>query len=324
MKRRQFVQSLSVAGIGFASGALWAQPAYPHKPIRIICGSAPGALLDVATRLYADRMALDLKQPVVVENIAGASSLLAARAAIKAAPDGYTLMTAANTLVTIPHLSKDAGYRAQDFTPIGEMARSPSVMVVSAASPFRSVADVVAAAKKVPGELTYASGGMGTTSHLPAELFALQAGIKLLHIPYKGVAPAATDVVSNRVGFMMATPTSVAGMVKAGQLRMLAITSESRSPKYPDVPSFKELGLASATFEIWVGMVGPANLPEAVRARVGQAMETARADPAIQHKLDEMGQFISPVRTPDAFKAFFLAEDAKYAQLVKAANIRAE
>ena len=322
MDRRTFLMSVPALGVSTLAAPALAQNAFPEKPIRVVCGSTAGALLDAATRLYSDRMSKDLKQPLIVENLAGASSLLAARAVLRAPADGYTLLTVANTLISMPHFSKAADYKLADFTPIGEMARSPSVLIVSAESSFKSVADVIAVAKSTPGQVTFASGGQGTVSHLPSEFFMNQAGIKLVHVPYKGVAPAVADVVANRVGFMLATPTSVAGLVKTGRLRILAITSAVRSPVYPDVPTFKELGWPDATFEIWVGIFGPANMPANVRDRIAQAMEVARNDAGVRHKLEELGQSVSDVRTPQAFDAFIQAEDKSIAKLIKAAHIR--
>lgn len=323
MKRRDLIQCMAALGSTAPFLSAMAQE-YPTRPVRVVCGSAAGALLDAATRLYAEPMSRHLRQPIVVDNIAGASSLIAARTAAKADPDGYTLLTVANTIVTIPLMSPKAGYGMRDFTPIGEMARSPSIMVTSGESPFKSVADLVGAAKKSPGQLSYASGGQGTTSHLPAELFLQQAGVKITHVPYKGVAPAVPDVVAGRVAFMMATPTSVAGLVQSGQLRVLAITSQARSPKFPAIPTFKELGYGGASFEIWVGILAPARLPAAIKARLGQAMEAARADPHVKQKLEELGQSISDVRTPEQFASSLIDEEARYAKLIKDAGIVAE
>ena len=324
MDRRKLLMTFPALAAGSTALSALAFNGYPNKPIRIICGSTAGALLDVATRLYAEKMTLELKQPLVVENVAGASSVLAARTVIRNPADGYTLLTAANTVLSMPHISAKAGYKVGDFTPIGEMARSPSVLIVSAESPFRTLVDVIKAAKANPGSITYASGGVGSVSHLASELFAEQANIKLVHVPYKGVAPAVTDAVANRVDLLMATPTSVDAMVKTGRLRMLAITSENRSAKYPDVPSFKELGLPRATFEVWVGMFAPANLLEPVRAALGRAMEVVRNDPQVQRKLEEHGQTISDLRTPDAFNAFVRADDASLGKLIRTANIRSD
>ena len=324
MDRRKLLMTFPALAAGSTALSALAFNGYPNKPIRIICGSTAGALLDVATRLYAEKMTLELKQPLVVDNVAGASSVIAARAVIRSPADGYTLLTAANTMLSMPHISPKAGYKVDDFTPIGEMARSPSVLIVSADSPFKTLADVIKAAKANPKQITYASGGIGSVSHLASELFAEQAKIQLVHVPYKGVAPAVTDAVANRVDLLMATPTSIDAMVKAGKLRLLAITSEKRSPKYPDVPSFKELGLPNATFEVWVGMFAPVNLPESVRAALGRAMETARNDPQLLRKLEEHGQSISDIRTPDAFSAFVRADDASLGKLIRTAKIRSD
>ncbi|HSW19499.1 MAG TPA: tripartite tricarboxylate transporter substrate binding protein [Ramlibacter sp.] len=325
MQRRQLLQYLAAAGPASSLAPAWAQDGgYPSKPVRLIVASAPGALLDSASRLYADRMAAVLKQPVVVDNVAGASSLLAARNVARGDADGYTLLTASNTLVTLPHLNAKAGYAMKEFAPVGEMARSPSILVAGSGTPFTSIADLVAHAKKRPDEITYASGGMGTTSHLPVELFARQAGIKLRHIPYKGISLAVPDVVAGRVDFLMGTPTSLAALIQAKSLRALAITSESRSPKFPEVPTFKELGLTDATYEIWVGVLAPAALPAAVQARLASAMEVARNDAAVKAKLEGMGQSISNVRTPAQFEAVLRADEERYRKLIKEANIVAD
>lgn len=323
MKRRQILQGVAaVTALPLFSHAQ--DGAYPSKPIRVIVSSAPGALLDQATRLYGDRMAAVLKQPVVIENIAGAGALLAARQAAKAAPDGYTLLTVANTIVTIPHLNSRAGYAVKDFTAVGEMVRSPSLLVVGASSPYKTIADLVADAKKKAGSVAYASGGIGTTSHLPAELFARQAGVKFTHVPYKGNSQAIPDVASGRVPFMMGTATGFSALMKSGALRALAITSETRSTKFPSVPTFKELGFDDATFDIWIGMVAPAGTPAPVIARLAAAMETARADAELVAKLDAAGQAISNVRTPEQFAAVLRGDEERLRKLILEAGITAE
>ncbi len=321
MDRRQLLKYL--ASLAPAAGVLsaHAQDVFPSKPIRLIVTSSPGALLDAASRLYAERMTAVLKQPVVVENMTGAGGLLARRHVAKAPADGYTLLAAANTVTTIPHLNAGAGYSLKEFAAVGEMARSPSLLVVSSSSPFKSIADIVAAAKKGAGAVNYASGGIGTTSHLPVELFARQAGVKFTHVPYKGNAVAVPDVVANRVGFMMGTPTSLVELMKTGQLRALGITSEKRSPKYPDIPTFKEAGFDEATFDIWVGLLVAAATPKAIRQKIGDAMEAARGDAGIVARIDGMGQVISDIRTPDQFDKVLRDEDDKYRKLIKDANI---
>lgn len=312
------------AAMALASGASAQQPAFPAKPIRVIVGSAAGALSDQAARMYAERMAAHLKQPIVVENVAGASSLLATRQVARAAPDGYTLLSAANTIVTVPHLNRNAGYAMKDLAGVGEMVRSPGVLVVSGSSSFKSLADIVAAARKEPGKVSYGSGGLGTTSHLPVELFARQARIELIHVPYKGVALAVPDATANRVGFIMGTATSTAELTKSGALRALAISSESRSPKFPDLPTFKELGYPDATFEIWIGLLAPAGTPVAIRNRLNEAMDVARSDAEIIKRLDAVGQVISDVRTPEKFDAVLRADEEKLARLIRDIKLTAD
>jgi tripartite-type tricarboxylate transporter receptor subunit TctC len=326
MNKRIFLQYIATLASSATVLSASAQDApYPVKPIRIIAGSAPGALLDAASRAYAERMSAYLKQPILVENMAGASSILAARYVAKASADGYTLLAGANTIVTTPHLNKKAGYDwAKDFTAIGEMTRSPALLVTSSASPIKSLAQLVAAAKQNGRAIAYASGGQGTTSHLPVELFARQAGITFTHIPYKGNAVAVPDVVSGRVTFMMGAANSFAGLLKSGALRALAISSDARSPAFPDVPTFKELGYPGATYDIWVGLLAPAAMPKAIRARLADAMEAARGDQGLRQRLQGLGQEISSVRTPDQFEAFLHQEEDKYRKLIVEAKIVAE
>lgn len=324
MKRRELIQYLASLTPAASLLPAHAQEAFPSRPIRIISTSAPGALLDAACRLYAERMSAHLKQPVVVENVTGAGGLLAVRQVAKAVPDGYTLLGAANTISTVPHLNSKAGYSIKDFSGIGEMARSPSLLVVSATSPFKSLADIVSAARKSPGQVSYASGGIGTTSHIPVEVLAREAGIKLIHVPYKGNAVAVPDVVSNQVGFMMASPTSLVELMKSGRLRGLAIASDSRSTKFPDLPTFKELGYPEVTFEIWVGLMAPASIPKDVRARLGDAIEAARKDATVIARLEALGQEISNVRTPEQFDAVLRQENERYGKLIKQAGIVVE
>lgn len=326
MKRRQFVRA--VGGISLAAmacGANAQSAPYPTKPVRIIVSSVAGALLDASARLYADRMSRYLKQPVVVENMPGASSMLGARYVARSAADGYTLLAFANTVVTMPHLVNGAGYDFnKDFVAVGEMARSPALLVVGGRSPFKTLGDLVSAAKKRPGEVTFGSGGQGTTSHLPVELFGDSAGIRLTHIPYKGVAAVLPDVISGRVSCMMGTETSMVGSIQAGTLRALAISSESRSAKFPNVPTFRELGYPEATYSIFVGLAAPAGIPQTVRAKLAEAMEAARSDKTLQAHLAALDQEISGVRTPEKFHEFLLAEEKRTVKVIKDASIQPE
>lgn len=298
--------------------------AFPSRPVRIIAGSGSGTLVDQAARVYADKMSAHLKQPVVVENVAGAASLLAIRQVLKAPADGYTILVAATTLVTLPYLNAKAGYAVRDFAPLGEMVRSPVILVASAASSFKSVADIVAAAKTDPGRISFGSSGVGTTNHLPVEMLAQHAGVSFTHVPYKGIAAAVPDVAAGRVSFLMAAATSVSELIRSGALRPLAISAGKRSPKFPDVPTLKELGYPDASFELWIGAVVAAGTPRAATARLADAMEAARNHPDVLARFEALGQEISAVRTPEQFETVLRADEQRLSKLIKAAGIAAE
>ena len=317
-------QLLIALAMGVSALTAVAADQFPSKRLRIIHGSVAGTLVDTASRLYAEGMSAYFKQPVVVEPMSGATTMIAIRTAIKAPPDGYTLLVGASTLVVLPHTNPQAGYATKDFTPIGEMVRSPLVLVTSGSSPYTSLSDLIAAAKKSPERITYASGGVGTTNHLAAALITRQAGVKLTHVPYKAIAAAVPDVTAGRVDFLMAAPNSVAELIKSGMLRALAITSDKRSPAFPQLPSLREQGYADATYEIWIGAVGPAGIPGPVRARLAEGMEAARNDPNVVKRVEALGQAISPVRTPAQFEAVMRTDEEKLRKLVKEMNIVAE
>lgn len=327
MNRRRLLKNLAAIPPALSMTMFGAQAqdaSYPSKPIRIIVSSGAGTLTDQSARFYAEKMSVFLKQPIVVENIAGASSLLAYRQLLKSPPDGYTLLSTANTLVVVPHLNPKAGYALRDFSGVGEMVRSPHLLVTSGTSPYKTLPELISAAKKNPGLITYGTSGVGTTNHISVELLARYAGVKFSHVPYKGIAAAVPDVVTGRVIFLNAASNSVAELLKTGALRALAISSERRSSQFPDIPTVKELGYPEATFEIWIGLVAPAGLPPAVKARLGEAMEAARTDQDIVRRLEAAGQEISGVRTPDQFEAVLRSDEEKFRKLIKEANIVAE
>lgn len=325
MKRRSFLMALAgVAGaqLGMSRWA-YANNPYPNKLIKIIVGSEPGALLDIASRLYAEKLSPILGQQVVVENLPGGSSMIATRKVVKAPHDGYLLLAAANTVVTMPHFVKNAGYNMKnDLMGIAEMSRAPGLLVVSAQSPYHSLADLVQAARAKPGQLTFGSGGQGTTSHLPVEMFMQEADIKLTHVPYKGVAAVLLDIIPGRVDCMLGTSTSLQSALKAGQLRALAITSDQRNKTFPDVPTFSELGYPGATYNIFVGLMAGAGTPTATVKVLGDAMGKVRHDPDVLARLKEMGQEISNLNQPAQFNDFLLDEESKYATLIKKAGLQ--
>ena len=318
MKKRQLIRY--GAGLALAATVLplrAQEVTFPSRPIRIVVSSAPGALTDIAARMYADRMSKVLKQPILVENMAGASSMLGARHVAKASADGYTLLASANTVLTSAALYKSPGYEVKNFVGVGEMARSPLLVITSASSPYKSIDDLIVAAKKAPGAIPYATGGVGTTSHLPIEMFAQEAKVSFNHVPYKGVSAAIPDTVSGRVAFMMSTATSVDALIKSGALRALAITSEDRSPAFPEVPTFRELGLPEAGYELFVGIFAPAAIPKGVLQKLAVAMEESKKDSELVARLKTMGQSISNIRTTEEFGVYIRKEDEKGRKLIK-------
>lgn len=273
-----------------AATLMVAQPAvsadaFPSRPIRIIVNTAPGGLTDVTTRLVAQHMGEYLKQSVIVDNRAGGDGLIGIRAVKGAPPDGYTLLASAGTIAFQMSVRQDAGYDLlKDFTGIGIMGRSPYLMVVAASQPEKTLTDFIARAKANPGKLSYASAGVGTVPHLAAERFIRQAGIKVMHVPYKGNGPAAADVMSGRIDFILEGYGSSNPRIKAGQVRVLGVTSAARLPALPDVPTFGEQGVANYTAHTWLCLVAPAGTPKEVVQRLSEALRTAKSNPAIRER----------------------------------------
>ncbi|AHG64089.1 Bug family tripartite tricarboxylate transporter substrate binding protein [Advenella mimigardefordensis] len=312
MRRRAFL-----ALIAFP---LYAQPlfagdtadsnSYPDKPVRVIVPTSAGGMTDQVARLYAEYLSVQLKQSFVVENMPGASTMLASRYVARAPANGYTLLVTANSIVTIPVVTKDTGYQLKDFTGIGEVGRAPSLLVVSGDSPYKTLPELIKAARDKPGNLTYAFTGYGTTSHITAQLFAQQAKITLTGVPYKGISLAVPDVTSKRVDFMMGPITSTEALIKSGKMRALAITADTRSAALPDVPTFKESGYADATYNLVFGMVAPAGLNTEITQRLSTALESAKNDPEFGQRLQNIGLHPSDIRTSAQYNAF-LADEQK-------------
>jgi tripartite-type tricarboxylate transporter receptor subunit TctC len=322
LKRRAFLNASAAMIAGSTLGSAALAQDFPAKPIRFVIPSAPAGVSDAVARVYGERMAKYLKQPVLIENMPGAGTLLAVRNVQKSPADGYSLIVSANTIVTLPYVDRNAGYSPADFTGISYLSKMPMALVVGNESPFKTLAELVAAAKKAPGTITFGSVGIGTTSHLPVELFAKTAGIKLQMVPYKGIPLAVPDVVSSRVTFMMGTAPSVAELIKAGKMRALAVTSEARSQSFPNVPTFAELGYEEASYELFLGLMGPARMPAGVRKMLADAAEEAKKDPELRKRLHDLGQELPTQATPEQFNIFLRREEEKMKQLVKEANIQ--
>ena len=287
-------------------------------------GFSPGGSADTVGRALAEGLSARLGQPVIVENKAGANGNIAAEMVARAAPDGYTIYFpsighAVNTSL-YKNLSHDP---VKDFTAIGGVFSAPNILVVSMNSPYKSVSDVISAAKANPGKLTFASSGNGTSVHLSAELFEKMAKIEMTHIPYKGTAPAMPDVISGQVDMIFPNLQVAFPLVKSGSLRALAVATAKRSAAAPDVPTIAESGLPGYEMATWYGLVGPANLPASVRNRLNKELQSILADPKFKDKLITQGADPMP-GTPEQFSQLIKSEIDRWRKLIAQSQITIE
>ena len=295
---------------------------YPTRPIRIVVPYPAGGPVDITMRAIGPRLSESLKQPVVIDNRGGAGGTIGADLVAKSAPDGYTLLACStgNTIHAslIPGLPYDF---ARDFAPVTLMVIITSILVVNPAVPARSVAELVALAKAKPGQLSYASTGNGTPTHLAAELFKSMAGVDLVHVPYKGGAPAAVDLVAGQVQLSFISAPAVMPHVKSGRLRALAVTNAKRSQLLPNLPTVAESGLAGYESEGWHGLCGPARMPPPVVATLYHETSAALRIPDVASLLANGGA--EPVGVPpDQFVVKVRYEIAKWARVVKATHMK--
>jgi tripartite-type tricarboxylate transporter receptor subunit TctC len=317
--------SLSMAALGFALAA--AAPAaaqYPDKPIRLLLPFPAGGTVDLVARLVTAQMTEELGRPFVIENRAGAGGVIATDATAKAAPDGYTLMlTTPNHTINAALNSKLPYDTEKDIAPISIIAEIPELLVSHPSAPFDSFAGFVEYAKRNPGKLNYASAGNGTLPHLTMELLLRRLGIEVAHIPYRGAAPAMTDLLAGQVQLKMDTYATARQLVAQGKLRALAFASRERSPLMPDVPTVAEMGLPGYEGILWMGMVAPAAAPQAVIDKLAAAAQRAVRSPALAERLRRDG--VEPVGgTPQAFAAQIAKEIMEWRGLAQEARISLE
>ena len=299
----------------------WAQgpAAYPTKPIRLIVGFPPGGGADAVARIVAERMSRDLGQSIIIDNKPGAGTTIAAEAAARAEPDGYTVfMGSANLFGADKILYKTIRYDGQkDFTPISRWTIAPMVLAVNNDIGVKSVQELIAKAKQNPGKYFYASSGSGWAPHMAGVYFNKLGGTRMEHVPFKGGAPAVTAVIAGDAQMIFATPPSVLPMVETGKLKALAVTSEKRSPLLPNLPTVSEGGVKGYDFTFWFGLFGPANLPPDVVRKLFTASQKALSDPEVVRKLAAQGNEALPSASPDEFRKWALAEGAKSKQLIE-------
>ena len=304
-----------------------AQPAvaqsYPNQPIRMIAPFPPGGSVDIMARLIAEPLARELGGKIVIDNRTGASGNIGMEAAARAKPDGYTLV-----LNTIPLATNQALFDklswdpVKDFAPIGMVATAPHVLVVPAKVPARSVDELVRLARERPGRLNYASAGVGTTFHFCAEMFKDATGTFILHIPYRGGGPALLDTLAGQVDMSFPTLSAALPHVKAGTLRALGVTSTTRSPHLPDVPTLREAGVKDFQFTQWLALLAPARTPPQVVTRVNGALNSALNSAELKQKFEAQG-FDAFITTPGDAGKFLAAEVERYARLIKSRGITA-
>jgi tripartite-type tricarboxylate transporter receptor subunit TctC len=290
---------------------------YPTRPILLVVPYPAGGGNDVLARLVAAKMSVTLGQPIVIENRGGAGSTIGTRDVARSAPDGYTLLIATSSLAINPQLYPDMAYDpVRDFSPVGLIAKSPNLVLMNPAVPAHSIAELIALAKKEPGKLDFASTGIGTSTHLSGMLFATMAGIKINPVPYKGVAPALTDLIGGQVPLMFCPMASAVGFVQAGSVRALAVTGSSRSPSFPDLPTVAEAGVPGYAAELHYGIVAPGGTPAPIISKLNAALNAALAEDDIKRRLLADGTEPLP-STPEAYAADIASEEAKYSAIVK-------
>jgi tripartite-type tricarboxylate transporter receptor subunit TctC len=307
-----------------AAGAALGQAKYPVKPVRMLVGFAPGGATDIVARLLAPSLGESLGQTVVVENRPGASSQIAGELVARSAPDGHTLLMTTQTLMTSQMIEgKTYPDLTRDFAAVSLSATSPLILVVNPSLPVKSVKELIALARARPGDLNYGTGGLGTTPHMAAELLATQARIKIVHVPFKGEAPALIDVIAGHVPMMFSNITASLAFVQAGRLRMIAQTGLQRSAVVPDVPTMEEAGLPGFEIIGFFGVMAPAGTPRDVITRLNAELGKAMSRPDVRKQY--AAQALDPgTLTADEYAAFIKDQGAKFGKVIKDAGITAK
>lgn len=324
MRRRQLLQGVAAISmpVGIFDGAWAAQP-YPNRPVRVIVPYAAGGGPDVLMRQMAPALGESLGQSIIVENKVGAAGVLAAQFVASAPADGYTLLMGSSTHLILkllqPALSFDP---LKDFAYVGEMSTSPSILIVPADSPYKSIDQLTQAAKAAPGKLNYGSGGVGTGAHLAAATFAALNGVQVVHIPLRGSVEITASLLRGDTQFAFPTAGTAVPQVKGGKVRALAVTSSKRLPELPDVPTLQEIMRDPLTVqESWSGLWAPAKTPPEIIGRIHAAINKALAMPELHAKAREAGSLIETSATPAAFSAFVNAENKKWAEIIHKGNV---
>ncbi len=314
---------VALAGL-LAAAAPAVADAFPSKPVRLLVPYPPGGAVDIVARTLGQQLSERWHQPVVVENRPGAGGTIASEVAAKAPPDGHTLIVVASGHAINPHLYAKLPYDTfRDFTPISLLASSPNVLLVRADSPFRTLADLLDAARRSPGELSYGMAGNGTSTHLAGELLKHLAKVDIAAIPYKGGAPALGDLLGGQIPISFNNIPESLGQIRAGTVRALGVTTAARSPVLPEVPTIAEAGVPGYDTAVWWGLLGPAGLPAEVTARIHRDCAEALQVPTVRERLSGLGAV--PIgSSPEEFAALIRTDNETWGPVIKAAGIQAQ
>jgi len=327
MHRRTMITVLalsSLVGISSTAKALNDNTAeWPDKPVKLVVGYPAGGPNDTIARAIGHQLTMTYKQPVIVENKPGASGNIGSEYVARAAPDGYTAMLNATTFSMVNALYQKLPFDAdRDFTPISMVGTSTLVLVANPDSSIHSLQDLIDKARQQPGKVAFASTGIGSSPHLAGEMFKQMMGLDLLHVPYKGSAPAITDVIGGRVPIMFEALPSAAPFIKSGKLRAIAVTAGQRSAAFPNIPTMAEAGMPDFEITVWWGVFGPAGMPPTLANRMSAAVNATLDTPDIKAQFAALG--ITPAgSTPDQFRSVLRADIKKYGKIIKEANIHA-
>ncbi|RCW70553.1 Bug family tripartite tricarboxylate transporter substrate binding protein [Pseudorhodoferax soli] len=320
----KFLKSAAAIALGMAAFSAFAQ-AWPSKPIRVVVPFPAGGPVDQTARALGAKVGTALGQNMLIDNKGGAGGLLGADAVAKAAPDGYTvLFSSAGALAIVPHIAASMPYDPQkDLMAVTQALKVPAVLVVSSASPYKNFAELKAAATGPSSKINYASAGSGTTPHLQAELLRREAGLTINHIPYRGAAPAITDILGGQVDMMVVDIPVALPFIQSGKLRALAVTNNKRIPVLKDVPTVAELGLPKVEAYNWYGMLAPARTPADIVAKLYSSVGAALRSPDLQKQFDQQGVEVVGSK-PEEFAPFIAAESARWGALAKAVGAKLE
>lgn len=323
-QRNRFTSCAAALALAGAAGLVQAQ-AFPSRPITIVIPFPPGGISDNSTRVIAQKAAAGLGQPIVIENRPGAGGQIGADVVKNAKPDGHTLYLAniGSHGINQSLYSKLSYDPMKDFEPVTILFSSPTLVVVPAGSPAKSMAELIAYAKTKPGKAAYGSQSIGSGGHLSGEIVKMKNGLDLVHVPYKGSAPVLTDLVAGRIDFLFDPITTALPFVKDGKLRALAITADKRSPLIPDVPTLRELGYVGYDVNPWFGLAAPAGTPRPVIDRLNAEFAKAAKDPEVVKRLADQG-IDAMSMTPEQFAAFIKSETARWTEVVKASGAKAD